>query len=313
MLGYRNVLFMAPGASSPAATMKRVAELVDTATTPITLFGVIPEATGLQRLRERFRQLDEVVGAQREAEETRLRKAATRAGFEEIRVVVEVGNPVVSVVQRVVRDGHDLVVIALGDDEADHAAVVRRILRKCPAPVWLVRPTRARTRRILAAVDVQATAGDLNTSILRTAADLHRAGGGELHLLHAWELYGEETMRHSAFMQIPTEEIDAMVESEAAERAAATKALVQPAEFADLPWRIEIHKAHPTEALVDAVERLHITTLVMGTVARSGIPGLMIGNTAETVLDRVGCSVLAVKPSDFHTPIRVDEAAADGP
>ena len=61
------------------------------------------------------------------------------------------------------------------------------------------------------------------------------------------------------------------------------------------------------------MDRLRITTLVMGTVARTGIPGLLIGNTAETVLDRARCSVLAVKPSDFRSPIRVDEATAGGP
>jgi hypothetical protein len=33
----------------------------------------------------------------------------------------------------------------------------------------------------------------------------------------------------------------------------------------------------------------------IGTVSRTGIPGLFIGNTAEKILYRVDCSVLAVK------------------
>jgi nucleotide-binding universal stress UspA family protein len=43
----------------------------------------------------------------------------------------------------------------------------------------------------------------------------------------------------------------------------------------------------------------------MGTVARTGIEGLLIGNIAETILRRVDSSVLAVKPHGFETPVRL--------
>jgi nucleotide-binding universal stress UspA family protein len=38
-------------------------------------------------------------------------------------------------------------------------------------------------------------------------------------------------------------------------------------------------------------------------VARVGIPGLLMGNTAETLLHRLDCSMLAVKPPGFVSPI----------
>ena len=41
----------------------------------------------------------------------------------------------------------------------------------------------------------------------------------------------------------------------------------------------------------------------MGTVGRSGIPGLIIGNTAEKVINGIDCSLLAVKPAGFVTPV----------
>jgi nucleotide-binding universal stress UspA family protein len=43
----------------------------------------------------------------------------------------------------------------------------------------------------------------------------------------------------------------------------------------------------------------------MGTVARTGIPGLLIGNTAEGVLNQVDCSLLALKPEGFVSPVAV--------
>ena len=50
----------------------------------------------------------------------------------------------------------------------------------------------------------------------------------------------------------------------------------------------------------------------MGTVARTVIPGTIIGNTAETVLDNVACSVLAVKPPSWASAVRVTESANGG-
>ena len=47
--------------------------------------------------------------------------------------------------------------------------------------------------------------------------------------------------------------------------------------------------------------------LIMGTVARTGIPGFLIGNTAEEVLRKVNCSVLTVKPKGFVTPVKRDK------
>jgi nucleotide-binding universal stress UspA family protein len=51
------------------------------------------------------------------------------------------------------------------------------------------------------------------------------------------------------------------------------------------------------------VKELKIDLVVMGTVSRTGIPGFIIGNTAETILDQLQCSVLVIKPSGFVSPV----------
>jgi len=48
----------------------------------------------------------------------------------------------------------------------------------------------------------------------------------------------------------------------------------------------------------------------MGTVGRTGIQGFFIGNTAEEILNQVECSVLAVKPPGFQTPVPDEPATA---
>lgn len=49
-----------------------------------------------------------------------------------------------------------------------------------------------------------------------------------------------------------------------------------------------------------------VDLIVMGTVSRAGIAGLLIGNTAEKVLRRVDCSMLTVKPEGFISPVKLE-------
>jgi len=62
------------------------------------------------------------------------------------------------------------------------------------------------------------------------------------------------------------------------------------------------------EALIDSYrKRIEADIVVMGTVARTGVPGFIMGNTAETILNQIDCSVLAIKPPDFITPVTMEE------
>jgi universal stress protein E len=55
----------------------------------------------------------------------------------------------------------------------------------------------------------------------------------------------------------------------------------------------------------DLAEELRAELIVMGTVRHTGIEGMLIGSTAETILHRIDCSVLAVKPEGFVTPVTI--------
>ena len=62
----------------------------------------------------------------------------------------------------------------------------------------------------------------------------------------------------------------------------------------------------PAGIVVPAFVAKHeVDPLVMGTVARTGLAGVVMGNTAEQVLDMVDCSVVAIKPSGFVSPLAV--------
>ncbi|MET0081273.1 MAG: universal stress protein, partial [Candidatus Thiodiazotropha lotti] len=51
-------------------------------------------------------------------------------------------------------------------------------------------------------------------------------------------------------------------------------------------------------------DSLNADLIIMGTVGRTGVPGLFIGNTAEDVLQTAKASILAVKPPSFVSPVK---------
>ena len=65
-------------------------------------------------------------------------------------------------------------------------------------------------------------------------------------------------------------------------------------------------KGFAEEIIPQFVVSQGIDLVVMGTVARTGIAGLLMGNTAERLLQRLVCSVLAVKPEGFVSPISLE-------
>ena len=72
-----------------------------------------------------------------------------------------------------------------------------------------------------------------------------------------------------------------------------------------------VHLLHdesgPGPAISELAKKEQIDLVVMGTIARSGLAGALLGNTAEKVLDRLECSVLAVKPDGFVSPVSLPD------
>ncbi len=61
----------------------------------------------------------------------------------------------------------------------------------------------------------------------------------------------------------------------------------------------------PDEGVLGYIDKHGIDLLIMGTIGRSGILGVMIGNTAERLLPELSCSLLAIKPAEFVCPVKL--------
>jgi len=60
--------------------------------------------------------------------------------------------------------------------------------------------------------------------------------------------------------------------------------------------KVHVVQGNPRSELAELANKVGADLVVMGTVARTGISGLLIGNTADAILSQLNCAVLAFKP-----------------
>lgn len=195
------------------------------------------------------------------------------------------------------------------------------LLRKCPCPVWLIKPEAPKSyRRILAAVDVdddspvaeQKTQQGLNRKILEMAGSLALSEFAELHVVHVWDAVGERLMRGS-LDKTPEVKIIAYVEEVRRHQEQRLNELLREVEsnlgpdaMAYLTAQKHLIKGSARKEIPALAKKIDADLVVMGTVARTGVPGFFMGNTAETILNQIDCSVLAIKPPGFKSPVTSD-------
>ncbi|MEM7308071.1 MAG: universal stress protein [Planctomycetota bacterium] len=174
-------------------------------------------------------------------------------------------------------------------------SVTWRLLRTCPAPVWAVRPDGAfAPHRILAATDLSAV-GDRATELALSIAAL---SSGEVEVLHSWQVPFELQLSSA---RLGEEEYQAR--RGAIEEAALAHIRATLSERGEVRAATRILCDAPVRAILDTIDADMPDLLVLGTVSRGGLAGLLVGNTAEKVLARAATSILAVKPDDFVCPV----------
>ncbi|MEM7412864.1 MAG: universal stress protein [Myxococcota bacterium] len=201
-----------------------------------------------------------------------------------------------AITQHVLRHGGDLVIAGKRTRSIANApllgSVTAKLLRKCPCPVWVVKPDASTgLRRILAATDLSAV-GDRVIALAASLADLADA---EFHVVHA--------LQRPLSVQM---EGDAVSEQWA--RDERTKAIEQihgalEGSRSAASAMLHVGVTSPSRAVLDGFAHLSPDLVVMGTVSRGGVPGLLVGNTAERLLPRLDGSLLTVKPADFVCPV----------
>ena len=172
-----------------------------------------------------------------------------------------------------------------------------QLIRICPYPLWLVKPGDFREEPvIIAAVDPtheHDKPAALDQAIIDAAKSIAGPVGGDVHLFHTYERLlgiGWEANKTFKSIKLPIDEIDKRMKKEHRE---ALDALAEGNGFDkkhthQLPGRTR-------ELLPTFARSKKADLVVMGGLARWGIRRMVIGSTAERVLDHLPCDVLIVR------------------
>ncbi len=312
MKRFKNILMYA-GAERNDAALTRAVKLAIENDAQLTLMDVVkrvPKALGMFTHAAEPEEIERLIQQDHRERLLKLASEYIDTGAS-INFVVTVGDPATEIVRQVLAGDHDLVIkCADGTSSAGRlfGSITRSLLRICPCPLWILKPEiHGEFDRVLAAVDMESADQahcTLNQEIIRLASSVAARENAELHVVTAWDLWMESALRRRS----GDAEIDAVVEQHEQQ---VRKQLDQLLEHAELPVpesRRHVYRGHAARVVQSVADRLEADLMVMGTVCRTGAAGFLIGNTAETVLADVTCSILALKPDGFISPV---EMAAD--
>ena len=303
---------VAGGAGWEASALKRAVALAKNNRARLSVVDVVEELPRDMRVLVTSMHpadLQKLVVAERLKDLKRLSEQILNKGVK-VTAKVLVGTPFLEIIREVLRNKHDLVMkTAWGGSklkEVIFGSTAMHLMRKCPCPVWVIKAThRKKYSRIMAAVDpdpLDKKRNALNAKIMELATSLARTEGSELHVVHAWRLYGETLLSGRGRMR--QSEVDKLVRKARKEHEGWVAELV--GKFAPHIPKGGIHLLKGNaEALIPALtKRRKFELIVMGTICRTGLAGFIVGNTAENILQQVNCSVLTVKPDGFVSPVK---------
>jgi nucleotide-binding universal stress UspA family protein len=233
---------------------------------------------------------------------------------------LRIGKTFVEIIEQVIETGCDLVVKRAeplaGVGRFLFASTDQHLLRKCPCPVWLQTPkARKAPERILVAVDVDLadaaepeTLHALNRRLVETACTLAAPTRAQVVVVHAWQAIGDGMLWAFSSADSARATSETYVNEIIGARQRALETLVQevaagPAGGLGVRPDARLARGAPDRVIEEQCRALDPDLVVMGTVARTGLHGIIIGNTAENIINSIECPVLAVKPDGFVSPL----------
>jgi nucleotide-binding universal stress UspA family protein len=306
MKRFKNILVIPATLSADDPAIARAARLARSNGARLTVAWPMDEGNGsgvtldLQR--------DIIEGLQEELEQV---VRPIREMHLPVETMVLVGRPFTTIITQVLRHAHDLVIKTARGRQLFRSlffgTTALHLLRKCPCPVWIVHPQpKTLAGGILAAVDPDTTDPavlQVNNTLMELATSLALFEKMPLHVAHAWTVPYEDMIRHSPWLKVSRTTPDTYSQEIEERHRQRLDALL--ARYKSLVPTLTVHfvKGLAEDVIPELAKALKVEVIVMATLARSGVPGLLIGNTAENILGQVSCSVLTVKPDDFVSPV----------
>jgi len=323
---FKNILCVVGTDEASKQALQHAVTVAEVQRAELTLVSVIEDLPQKLELQDDFIAGEKIINSLIAERRQYLKDMiASLDGSSAIQQKVLTGTAFISIIHEVLLHKYDLVIkVAHNKSRLQNlfGSLDMHLLRKCPVPLWLIKQAAPRiNRRILAAVDVNDFYPEnemkirqgLNRLTLDIATAVAKYEQAELYVVSVWEAMAEDFMR--AGVVAPTEgSVDSYVDSVNRRYRTNMHELMTEAGVSGSKSKMPstmvqsvLLKGEPRKKIPEFAEEINADLVVMGTVARTGISGLIMGNTAETILNELQCSVLAVKPPGFISPVKLDD------
>lgn len=233
----------------------------------------------------------------------RLKKfiADAEVGAVAVQAEVRIGHPFTELVEACHAHKADLLIMgAKGSKNEPHrvGAITAKCVRKAPVNVLVVRDdAQGPFQKIVTCVDFSENAA----KAVQCALHLAKQDGASVDCLHVYQSALALSLDYGSFAPaLPMVPDTAAVDYWRRDLEAFVAPLAQEAAGVPVTTLVKEH-VNIREAILQHVEETHASLVVLGTRGKSGLRELLIGTTAETIVQHAPCSILAVKPDGFVT------------
>ena len=314
MKRFKNILVIYNGTESGQSALYRAIDLTTRNEARLTVLQVITQIPSDYRMLITSLSPEEIMeNAVKEHTELLEKHIAHFSKADRIEVRVVAGREFIEIIKEVLRNNHDLVVKTArgmsGKIGQLFGSTAMHLLRKCPCPVWLIKQEQGQVYgRVMAAVDVMPSdmeENDLNKKIMDLATSLAEIEKSALDIVHAWEKPSTNIL--AGGVDYFPGDINELFDDARNMHVKWLEEFLEQYDLQHLQHHEHVLEGWADEVIPEFAEQHHVDLIVMGTVCRTGISGFFIGNTAEKILNNINCSVLAVKPEGFVSPVQIDD------
>lgn len=214
-------------------------------------------------------------------------------------------RPYEAIIQEVMAGGYDILIKGTRKHDVLQSVIFTptdwHLLRKCPAPVLLVKNAQwLENASVVASVHVGSEDGthhSLNDSMVERMLELTGRFNGQPYLVSACPITPANIT-----VELPEFDPTAYGDAVRGHYLTAMKELRQKHGIDDAHAIVD--EGLPEEVIPEVVKRVDASLLIIGTTGRTGLSAVFIGNTAEHVLDKIDCDVLALKPEGYESPLK---------
>lgn len=264
----------------------------------LTVYDLSYEMSALLSSEERQEMHNTAIEQQRQAVQFYLDKYAD-PDIEFDSHIVWNSNEADAIREEVENNQYDLVVKYTKGEESFTSLIFTpvdwQLLRKCPVPVLMVRDGDWKhQRRILIAVNVsgeQEYQNEFNLELVETGMSLaENLNRGNVHLVSAYPV-----APINMAIDLPEFNTSGYENGIRGQHLINMKALRQ--QFCIDEDHTHVREGFPEDVIPQVAKEIEAELVILGTVGRTGLSAALLGNTAEHVINKLSCNLLAIKPS----------------